>query len=78
MKGLEKRSRAPKKVSNRTSEEVERLIVSEKRQLRQTQCVKMRVQFLRFLDLKACLMQLNINNLCLTPLTCAFWIQARY
>ncbi len=32
MKGLEERSRAPKKVSNRTSEEVERLIVSEKRQ----------------------------------------------
>jgi transposase len=32
MKGLEERSRAPKKVSNRTSEEVERLIVSEKRE----------------------------------------------
>jgi hypothetical protein len=29
MKGLEERSRAPKKVSNRTSEEVERLIVRE-------------------------------------------------
>jgi hypothetical protein len=29
---LEERSRAPKKVSNRTSEEVERLIVGEKRQ----------------------------------------------
>jgi len=32
MKGLEERSRAPKKVSNRTSEEIERLVVSEKRQ----------------------------------------------
>lgn len=32
MKGLEERSRAPKKVGNRTSEEIERLIVCEKRQ----------------------------------------------
>ena len=39
------------------------------RQLHQTQCVKMRRQFLRLLNSNTSLMPLHINNLCLTILT---------
>jgi hypothetical protein len=38
------------------------------RQLRETQFVKMRGQFVLLPDLKACLMLLNSNNLCRPPL----------
>ena len=39
------------------------------RQLHQTQCVKMRGQFVLSPDSKACLMRLNVNILCMTSLT---------
>ena len=42
------------------------------RQLHQTQCVKMRGEFLHLLDSNACLTQLNINNLCLNFLNKKF------
>ena len=42
-------------------------------QLSQAECVKMRGQFLRLLDSKTCLTLLNINILCLPPLT--FWVK---
>ena len=42
------------------------------RRLHQTQCVKMRGEFLHLLDSNACLTQLNINNLCLNFLNKKF------